>query len=60
MATPRRFGPPSLDSQLAANRITSVPALLGGVTCAHVELVVFPVSRPALLNISCRYSDRTS
>lgn len=57
MATPLRFGPPSLDNQFALSKITSVPALLGGATWAYVEVEVLLVYSPAEEKASCRYSD---
>lgn len=58
VATPRRFGVPSLDIQLAETSIVSVPADLGGWTCAYVANEVLPVFSPAAEKLACRYSDR--
>jgi hypothetical protein len=47
VATPLRFGPPSLDIQFADKMIVSVPGDRGGWTCAYVEREVFPEFSPA-------------
>jgi hypothetical protein len=58
VATPLRFGPPSLDTRFADKMIVSVPGDRGGWTCAYVEREVFPEVNPAWENVSCRYSVR--
>lgn len=47
VATPLRFGIPSRETQLADNKMVSVPADRGGWTWAYVESEVLPVLRPA-------------
>jgi hypothetical protein len=58
VATPLKFGPPSLDTQFAEIRIVSVPADLGGVTLAYTADVVLPAERPASENAWMRYALR--
>ena len=63
MAMPRKFAPSSLLFQLALSRITSVPADLGGVTCAHVAPPITPSPStspdrsPAAAKLSCSHAD---